>query len=189
MQRFSKMLARTALAMGLAAVAIAAQAAVPISFLYNGHGTISAAPCGPTCLDATVVGVADDWAGMSSPIPGSWDVMVSELVDLAAGSFTGTFAYADGGPGNHSFAGTLAGTFVPLSATQIKVDSLFTVTSGSGMFTGATGIGMNTVYADLAKGEYVEAGKFDIMAVPEPATMLMLGAGLLAIGFVRRRQG
>lgn len=184
----SSLLARTVILAALAGAAGTAPAAAPISFAYTGNGTITSVPCGPTCLISTVVGVANDWAGMASPIPGSWDVSVTQVVDLAAMTFTGSFSFVDNS-GPNSFGGTLVGSFAPMSMTVIEGDSVFTVTGGSGMFAGSTGIGQNNFYADLAAGQYVEAGRFDITPVPEPATWVLLASGLFALSALRRRVG
>lgn len=188
MSHAAQLLIRAALAVVLLGAMASAGAAPAIGFLYNGHGTIAVVPCGPTCLSATVTGAADDWAGPVSPIPDSWDVLVSQTVDLAAMTFAGTFSFTDVGPGANSFYGSLVGTFVPLSPTQIKGEVMYVVSGGSGIFSGATGSGMSTLYSDLAAGQWVDAGKFDITPVPEPSTVLLLGIGLLGIGVARWRR-
>jgi len=191
MSHVSRWLARGGLAVAFAASTAAAQAAEPISFLFDGHGTLSFAPCpvpSPTCAIATVSGVADDWAGMTSPIPGNWEVHVSRTLDLAAMTYVGTFAFADTGAGGNNLHGSVSGSWVVLTPGQTTGLNIFTVEGGSGIFSGTTGYGQSTTYGIGALGGYVESGIFNLTPVPEPATALLLGAGVLAFGAVRRRR-
>jgi hypothetical protein len=184
MLRSSKHLAGSALALFLCGAAAVAQAAEQIVFLYAGHGQISFAPCpspAPTCAVATVNGAADDWAGLSSPIPGSWEVQIVRTLDLAAMTFTGTFAFVDQGAGGNSLYGSLTGAWGPHSPGYTKGQNFFTVEGGTGIFSGATGTGENTAYTHTPSGDYVDSGLFNVTTVPEPATTSMVGAGILAV--------
>jgi hypothetical protein len=183
----TRLVARIALALGIATSAAAVSAA-QLSFLYTGHGTVSSVPCGDGCLTATVIGVSDDFAGLASPIPDHWDLLVSETVDLTTLTFSGSFVAADSGPNGNSFLGSLTGTFVPLDATRIKAEIQLAIEDGTGLFAGATGTGMATVYADLANGQYVEAGMFDVTVVPEPSSLALLAGGLLLLGGIAQRR-
>ncbi len=175
----------------LAGAATASHAAT-IEFLFNGNGSATATPCGPDCLDVTATGVADDFDGLSSPIPTSWDFLSGftlTLTSASEGTLLGTFVYADTGPDANSFLGTLSGAFEVLSATRAKASIDYLVTDGTGLFTGASGAGFSTVYLNLATLAYVESGSFEVTPIPEPSTVALFGVGLLCVAALRRRRG
>lgn len=177
----------TVAALALAAGAAGtAHAAGPIEFLFNGNGSVVAVPCGADCLDATVSGVANDWFGLSSPIPDSWEV--TAIFNLTAGVLSGSFVFSDVPTGTNSFVGSLMGTLGPSLLPGVgKAEIKYLVEAGTGLFDGHTGIGQSTVYVDAVKGIYTEAGGFNLAPVPEPSTWALLGGGLLALGWMRRR--
>ncbi len=171
--------------------AAAAQAATPISFLYTGHGsaTVQACVAEPDCLEVTASGVANDWAGLVSPIAGSWEVLAAEvLLGFPAGTVSGSWVFADIGPDGNSLLGSLTGSVAAISPTLAKGEVQFTVEDGTGIFSGATGTGVATVYFDLLSGNYTEAGAFNVVVVPEPSTWALLLAGTALVGLRARRR-
>ncbi len=174
-----------------ACFAATAQAAAPISFLYTGHGSLTQQACvaEPDCLELSASGVANDWAGLASPISGSWEVLAAGvLLGFPAGTVSGSWVFADIGPDGNSLLGSLTGSISAISATLAKGEIQFTVEDGTGIFSGATGNGLATLYLDLATGNYTEAGAFNVMVVPEPSTLALLLAGAALIALRGRRR-
>lgn len=190
-------IARALLALSATTCLVSAQAST-LTFSFTAHGIGAGPPmpvaCGDPvgCLDLAVAGVADDWLGFGSPIPGSWDYTASFTQSLSTGEISGDFMFAGVG-GAPDFWGTFTGGFVPVPGVtpppvMVMTPIAYTVTGGTGLFVGATGIGASTVYVNLTEPSYVESGVFQITPVPEPATWGLFGAGLLAAGAWARRQ-
>lgn len=169
MMKLSGSVLRSVAAATVLAGAAGAQAQ-PVTFSFSGHGvglSISspyacADPVG--CVDATVAGVADDWLGFGSPIPGSWDDAAGFTQSLSRGAISGLFSFTGLG-GAPDFSGTFVGAFA-----------------------GATGSGSSTIVVNLAVPSYVESGVFTLTPIPEPASWALMAASMLAVGAgVRRR--
>lgn len=191
MLRTSGLLASAALAVALVGPIPVVQAAEPFTILFTGHGAraTQGPPCGPNCGQATWNGKADDWAGLSSPIAGDWDVFRSEVLDLAAATFSGTTTWTDTGPGGNNLSATFTGSWQLVGDGQhVRVINNFVITGGTGIFAGATGTGEDRVYTNFVAGQYVESGMLKVTPVPEPGTALLLTAGAMALTVMRRRQ-
>ncbi len=182
-----------AAAAALTAVAGLSHAGVSIDFLYTTHGNAVLSPCVgvPACVEVVASGVANDWAGLASPIATDWETLVAfTLTGAPSGTLAGSWVYADTGPDGNSLLGSLSGTFTPLSATLGKGEIVFTIEDGTGIFSGATGGGVATAYLDLLTGNYTEAGAMSVRVVPEPASWALMLGGALLLGLrARRRRG
>lgn len=89
---------------------------------------------------------------------------------------------------------TLAGTEDQIALTLSKGLNSSTVFGSFTLFDGATGLGTNTlnIGGDVYHGETFTRAGFSatkiLVAVPEPAAMLLFGGGLLALAGLRRRR-
>jgi hypothetical protein len=183
MLRTSRSLASAALALVLVAPVATVQAAEPFTILYTGHGERDPS------VPGSFVGKADDWAGLSSPIPGDWDVVRFETHDLPAQTFFGTTTWTDTGPGGNNLSATFTGGWELVGDGQhVRVYNNFVITGGTGIFAGYKGTGEDRVYTNFVAGQYVESGMLNLVPVPEPSTTLMMFAGAMALTAWRRRQ-
>jgi len=195
---FRAALGSCALALSALLASAAAQAA-PLSFFvpYTGQGNVSV-------FDATVgtggwVGSIDEFPDPAVSDPLSLVSVVLFTVDEFSNTLTGSFEFTTTDLLNTLF-GTLTGSYLEedilTAGGQFSIDYL--LLGGSGRFAGASGFGLAFVdYMPLAAGgnNYSESGLlvFDVpmpmlvpMLVPEPATLALVLAGLLAVGSSRR---
>lgn len=183
--------ASVAMTCALAGGGAAAQASEPFTILYTGSGEVATRGivCGPSCRQGTWNGRADDWAGLSSPIPGHWDVFRFEELDLNTFTFTGYTTWTDTGPGGNNLEATFTGGVeVQLDASHVRVYNNFVITGGTGIFAGYKGTGQDRVYTNFVDGQYVESGMLNLVPIPEPGTALLFTAGAMALTAMRRRQ-
>ena len=189
MSNASRWLTRAVLAAGLCTSVGAAHALKEFTILYTGSGT-------GTDQAGIVIGKANDWVGMTSPIPGEWDVWRHEIYDFQTRSMHGEFRFTDT-LGNNNLWGRFVGGWEPYfvpnatgtrDASHIRTFNNFVIEGGTGIFEGATGRGEDRVYTNFALSKYVESGILQVTAMPEPSTTLMIFAGAMALTAWRRRQ-
>jgi hypothetical protein len=103
---------------------------------------------------------------------------------ISDGRFTFDFG------GGNAFFGTYTGTVSPPVGGVVPISQIFTVTGGTGLFTGTsgsfTGIGARIEANGMANIHLDFNGT--ITTVPEPATVVLLGSGLAGVGAAVRKR-
>ena len=121
---------------------------------------------------------------------GAFTTVESHCVNVATGNLSNGLFTFDFGGGN-TFFGTYVGTVtLPPVGGVAPLSQTFTVTGGTGLFTGAsggfTGLGARIEANGVANIRLDFNGT--ITTVPEPATLLLLGTGLAGVAAkVRKR--
>ena len=194
------------LSIAFAAALIASPATAGIVFNYEQIGSTVPSDCPPgfpaqplcSIIDAT--GIAND---VPNGIPGEWSVTLHGQVLFFAG--TGTFSFDDVSSADNDFFGTWTNVLFAPNASGIAHTTFeWTVTGGTGIFTGLSGFGTSMGDVVIAPagfdtqgvpifvaacpgaqpgvGSYCDSGRF---VIPEPGTLMLLLAAALAggIGF------
>lgn len=183
----SRMLRQFAAGAAMLAATAGAQA-VTFDLLLTGNGIFTATPCDDMadCVDIGALGLVDDFDGLESSIPDSWAFF--ETNRLIGGLGSGTWEFQDLGDAGNDLFGTSTSTFTQLSPTLGKVELMYTIGGGAGMFAGASGSGFVTAFGDLVDGTYVSSGSLSVTPIPEPETWALMFAGLAAVGAAVRRR-
>lgn len=172
-QRFFIALAALALLAGTAAAA-------PVSLAFSGSGAVTGpAQAFPVLSGLSMISATSDYIVDGDD---GWHVEKSFGFNVATLTGGGSFTLSDG-------IDSLSGTFTSSRASSTAPTDLFyTVTGGSGRFAGFVGTGVasgatvgNAFGLPTAAVSFRESGVFNVSAVPEPTTGLLLMAGLAAL--------
>ncbi len=121
----------------------------------------------------------------------SFDPTVLQVTGVTASDFLGGETFAgdiDNAAGKISYAaGTLIGPVPGVSGTgSLGTISFLAIGAGSSALTFSETLFFNSAGDDIATT--LNSASLQVSAVPEPATYLMLGVGLVGVAALRRRQ-
>ncbi|HEX4947430.1 MAG TPA: PEP-CTERM sorting domain-containing protein [Blastocatellia bacterium] len=163
-----------------------------IKFDFNGNGKLDFKGPIVTSIKFQAMGIYDSSQGaFKSMSDGVIDLTVIESNSAAPnkGDFTIHFG------GGDKLIGTFIGSVFPVDANGIARYVLtYTITSGMGLFRGATGSGSEELLQNFATSAYTSKGSFTITIpggtapIPEPATLLILGSGLAGLAMRLRKR-
>ena len=177
-------------AVGILAMALmaspSAHADTILSITTIGSVTPSAS-CGPPpffdCL-LTATGMGVDAAGVLGPWTFSSPFMLFSADPVSATEFRngGTFYYDDLTPANNDLFGTFTGVFNLATFSAVHTN---TITGGTGIFAGASGVGTSSVQVNPADFTYVDIARFSI---PLPSTLALLAMAFIAFASTARNR-
>jgi hypothetical protein len=174
------------LASSTLAALLASGAATAITLAYSGSGAVT----GPAQTPPVLTGLTLSAATSSFTIGADPTWRVDKLFFFNTATLTGggSFTFSNA---SSSFSGTFVST---RASTTSPTTLVYTVTGGTGAYAGfvGDGIGYGTTIGNpfglpAAVVSFTEGGFFNISAVPEPASALLLSLGAASIALWRRR--
>lgn len=162
----------------------------PVKFDFTGNGTLDFKGPIVTTIKFQAMGIYDSSQGV-------FKYMSNGVIDLtvigANGSAPNKGEFTINFGGGDKLVGTFTGTIFPVTANGIaRYVFSYTITSGMGIFAGATGTGAEELLQDFATSAYTSRGSFNLNVpgapIPEPATLLLLGGGLAGMAARLRRR-
>lgn len=179
-------------ALALAPIGAARAQTIPFTGTRTAENIAPAAPNAARCGGPPNV-LIDGIAGVGTSNLGAFATVESNCLNPATGSLFGglfTFRFGDGS----TFFGTGTGTVVLPPIGGVAPNAfVYVVTGGTGRFAGATGrleSDGQVRFGPDGTTSNTFAYRGTITTVPEPSTVLLVGAGLVGLaGVARRRRG